>query len=162
MLTKTLGVIFLLCACLYLSAAAGSFERRRVRQSEGMLMLLRHIRTQISCFRTPIGDIYASFCSDELESCGFLPRLREGEDFCTALQECRQSLLLDEEETDLLAAFGKEVGGSYRDEQVEGCDYYIGELERICRNRREEQPKRVRLARSLVLAGGLLLILIFL
>ena len=55
---KTLGVILLLSGSLYLCFSFSVFERRRVLQCEGFLLLLRHIRAQIACFRMPLDRIW--------------------------------------------------------------------------------------------------------
>ena len=161
MLLKVCGALTLLILTLYLCYEATSMERRRVRQTEGFLLLLRHIRSQISCFCTPVRDILSSFENEALERSGFLCEARSG-DFVSALDICKDRIYLDTEEINLLIAFGEELGKSYREEQIENCDYYIGELENLYGKRREEQPKRARLFRSLVLTCGLMVIIVFL
>lgn len=158
---KTIGAVLLLCITVYLCVAFTWNEARRLRQLEGLLLLLRTVRGQISCFRTPVDRIYASFENEALERCGFLPALRQTGDFTQALEAVGPRLLMPEEEARLLSSFGLELGGTYRDEQVAACDYYISELENCFARRREERPRRLRLGRSLLLTGGLMLILVF-
>ena len=159
---KTLGVILLLSGSLYLCFSFSAFERRRVLQCEGFLLLLRHIRAQIACFRMPHDRIWESYSSAELARCGFLDALREKGDFTQALLAVRSQIWLSREELDLLLAFGGELGRSYFEDQVSCCDYYIGELEQAYAERRSEQPKRVKLYRSLFLTGSLMLVIILL
>lgn len=159
---KTLGVILLLSGSLYLCFSFSVFERRRVQQCEGFLLLLRHIRAQIACFRMPLGRIWDSFSSAELQRCGFLDALRQKGDFAQALSCCKGQIWLSREELDLLYAFGGELGRSYFEEQVACCDYYIGELEQAYAQRRSEQPARTKLYRSLFLTGGLMLVIVLL
>ena len=161
MLLKGCGSLTLLVLTLYLCYQASSMEKRRVRQTEGFLLLLRHIKAQISCFCTPVRDIILSFENEALERAGFLCEAKKG-DFVSAMSLCRDKIYLDTEEINLLLAFGEELGKSYRDEQIENCDYYIGELETLYSKRREEQPKKTRLYRSLVLSCGLMIIIVFL
>lgn len=161
MLLKVCGSLTLLILTLYLCCQASTLERRRVKQTEGFLLLLRHIKAQISCFCTPVRDIFFSFENEALERAGFLCEAEKG-DFASALSSCRDKIYLEGEEINLLLAFGEELGKSYREEQLESCDYYIGELEALYAKRREEQPKRLRLFRSLVLSGGLMVIIVFL
>ena len=160
MLLKICGTLTLLIITAYLCYEASALEAKRVRQAEGFLLLLRHVKAQISCFCTPTCEIFASFENEALSDIGFLERLSKG-DFCTALEESRDKIYLDEEEINLLTAFGRELGKGYRQEEIEGCDYYIGELENAYAKKREEQPKKSRLYRSLVLTGGLMLIIVF-
>ncbi len=160
MLFKIFGTLTLLIITAYLCYEASSLEAKRVRQTEGFLLLLRHIKAQISCFCAPTDDIFSSFENESLSAIGFLQKLKEG-DFCSAVHSCRDKIYLDEEEINLLTAFGRELGKSYRQEEIEGCGYYIGELESAYAKKREEQPKKSRLYRSLVLTGGLMLIIVF-
>lgn len=160
MLLKTFGVILLLSGSLYLCFSFSVFERRRLAQCEGFLLFIRHIKAQISCFHMPLGRIYASFTSEELERCGFLGALRESEDVGKALDAAKGQIWLSKEEMSLLRAFSGELGVSYVDEQVSCCDYYIGELERAYAERRSELPSRAKLYRSLFITGGLMLVII--
>ena len=162
MLVKTLGIILLLSGSLYLCFSFSLFEKRRLEQCEGFLLLIRHLKAQISCFHTPLGRIYASFTHGELERCGFLPILRQTGNLSMALKDAKKDIWLSEEEFTLLNAFAGEVGGSYVDEQISCCDYYIGELERAYKERREEIPGRKKLYRSLFITGGLMLAIVLL
>lgn len=155
------GVLLLAGLTLYLCLFFTGVEGRRVRQCEGFLLLLRHIRAQITCFRTPIEQIYAGFENEALRQAGFLAALQKG-GFSPALADCRAQLLLEAEEYKLLHAFGQEVGRSLTGEQAALCDYTIAELEKALAHRREEAPRRIRAARSLTLTGGLMLILVLL
>ena len=160
MMIKACGALALLAVTLYLCIEASSMEVRRVRQAEGFLMLIRHIKAQISCFCTPLGDIFRDFENDTLSSIGFMSVLRE-KGFRAALDECREKIYLDDEEINMLASFADELGTSYREEQMEFCDYYISTLEQSYRKSRELQPARARLYRSLLLTGGLMVIIVF-
>lgn len=160
MLCKLLGILLLGGTAFWLCRSLARFESRRIRQTEGFLLLLRHMKAMISCFRAPVREIYDGFACRALEECGFLDALRMRGDFGEAVAICRDRIYLDEEEINLLAAFGHELGKSYRDEEVEGCDYYIGEFERAYAARREEHPNRVRFYRSLVITGALMLVIV--
>ena len=162
MLLKSFGIILLLTGSLYLCFSFSQFERKRLRQCEGFLLLLRHIRAQISCFRMPIGRIYASFSTEELEQCGFLSLLRDTEDLEKALLGAKGNIWISEEEISLLKAFGRELGEGYAEEQIAVCDYYIGELEKAYGERRNGLPQQTKLYRSLFITGGLMLAIMLL
>lgn len=162
MLLKTFGVILLLSGSLYLCFCFTQFERRRLQQCEGLLLLLRHIKAQISCFHMPLGRIYATFSSEELERCGFLEALRQTEDISKALDSAKGEMWLSGEEMTLLRAFSGEVGASYVEEQIACCDYYIGQLEQAYAERKTALPARRKLYRSLFITGGLMLVIILL
>ena len=129
-------------------------EEGRVRQTEGFLLLVRHIRTRIVCFCDPIERIYADFQNPALEACGFLPAMRAG-GLADALQACKDRLYIGEEEMRTLAAFGAELGKSDTTAQAAVCDYTMKEIEAVLHRRKEEAPRRARAARSLGVCGGL-------
>ena len=156
---RLIGALLLVGTFGYIGYHFSVMEGRRVRQTEGFLLLLRHIRTGIVCFSNPIEDIYRSFTNPALEACGFLPALRTG-GFAHALRVCRESLYMEEEEWHTLLAFSEEVGKSYSHEQAAICDYTIAEMEKALHCRQEEAPRRARAARSLTGGGGLMLLLL--
>ncbi len=157
---KIAGAFTLLFITLYLCYEASRMEFRRLRQTEGFLLLIRHVKAQISCFCTPLAEIFAEFENSSLEAIGFTSALREG-GFSYALEKCKDKIYLDTERINMLANFGEELGKSYREEQIECCDYYIGELENAYTKTRDEQPRRAKLYRSLLLTGGLMVIIVF-
>ena len=105
MLIKACGALTLLLITLYMCLEASRMEMRRVRQTEGFLLLLRHIKAQISCFCTPLCDIYRDFENDSLSSVGFVSALREG-GFSYALEACRGKIYLESEVINMLLGFG--------------------------------------------------------
>ncbi len=161
MLLRVCGSCLLIGLSLYGAYSFTLLENRRVRQTEGFLLLIRYIRTQIACFRPTLGEIYGSFENRTLAECGFLTALRR-DGFSAALRDTRPTLYLDEEELKLLASFGEELGHSYSDEELALCDYTVSEMEKAMEKRKEEAPRRTRVASSLMMTGGLALLFLFL
>ncbi len=161
MILKSAGAVLLFALTLYISLQYTVMERRRVLQAEGFLLLLRHIRTQISCFSVPLPEIYASFENRALSDAGFLSVL-QAEGLSAALSACQAGLYLEEAEARSLQSFAEELGKSYRSEQIALCDCYIAEWERGYDDRKKEMPRRARLGRSLLLTGGLMAVIVLL
>ncbi len=161
MLIKGIGIAFLTAITVYLCFEATKMEKKKLRQAEGFLLFLRHVKAQISCYCAPLGEIFAEFANDALEECGFLPVLRE-KGLADAVKKSRSSIYLEEEEINMLTAFASQLGTGYRSEQLEICDYYIGEFENLLNLKREEHPKKSKLGRTVVLTGGLMLIVVLL
>lgn len=159
MLIKCLGILTLLFITVYFAFEVTMMEKRKLRQAEGFMLFLRHVRAQISCFCTPLTDIFSGFSNDALEECGFLPVAREGNLSC-AVDKSKGKIYLEEEEINMLSAFASQLGSSYRNEQLEICDYYIGEFENLFNRVRDEHPKKAKLFRGVVLTGGLMLIVV--
>lgn len=157
----TIGACITVLLTLYIGFLFSRMQRGRQRRLECFLQLIRFIESEISCYQTPLDDIYRRFEGEALHSCGFLSCLRE-KGMSAALIECRASLCFSEQEFQSLLDFSAELGKSYREEQLRGCEYYRRILEEYCTSGREELPVRLRLCRSLTVTGGLLLVILFL
>ena len=133
------------------------FERRRCRQAEGFLSLLRHIRMQIDCFSLPVCKILSTLDAQLRIDCCVPER---ASDFAALLESTR--LLLPEEACTLLQDFSRDLGKNYREEQLRCCDYYLSRLSPLCEKLRTELPRRLRLAWLLptALCAALILMLI--
>lgn len=152
---KIFGAGVILACGIFAGILFAAYERRRVRQAEGFLSLLRLIRLQIDCFSMPVSRILTTCDRDVLDACGV--NAPPG-DFKTLLLEAR--LYLSEEICRLLTDFAARLGGSYREEQLRCCDYYIARLAPYCDALRTEQPKRERMALVLPPALSVALILL--
>lgn len=154
---KPLGLFFLLGSGLLAGVMLVAFEQKRYRQAEGFLSLLRHIRLQIDCFSLPVSRILSTLPPQIRETCD-IPA--NAHDFPELLANTR--LLLPAEACELLSSFAKELGSSYREEQLRLCDYYTARLVPYCERICQEHSRRVRLALILpiALAAALALLLI--
>ena len=156
----TVGALIILFLTFYVGFLFSRMQRGRQRRLECFLQLIRFMESEISCYQTPLDDIYRRFEGESLEECGFLAVLRE-KGMIAALAECRHKLCFSDEEYRLLTEFSGELGKSYREEQLRFCEYYRRMLENYCAEGREELPGRLKLCRSLTVTGGLLLVILF-
>ncbi|MBQ8342206.1 MAG: stage III sporulation protein AB [Clostridia bacterium] len=145
---------------LWVGAAVGvllvRFERRRCRQAEGFVALVRYIRLQIDCFSMPVGRILRGCDGKLLIDCGVESDCLT--DFCGLLQKTR--LYLPEEMCRLLWDFGRRLGESYRADQLRNCDYFLERLTPCCDRLRTELPKRERMMLLLPMAFAAMLVLL--
>ncbi len=153
---RLLGGALMLGAGIALSYLLIHRERTRLSVLNAWVELITYIRTQIDCFLTPLDEILANADPALLRDCMF-----RGE-ACTLkglLQASRP--YLDDETARQLTAFVKELGGSYRDEQVKRCDYYLHALRTLREARAAQLPQRTRLCATLCLCGtaGVLILL---
>lgn len=156
---KWLGVFLILLTGALLAGLLVSFERRRVRQAEGLLSLVQFLRWQIDCFSKPLPHILAECDGRVLSDCGWqrgapprsLLALLDGVTLYLAEDLCR-----------LLYDFAAGLGGSYRAEQLRACDYYLARLSPACDALRRDLPRRERVALVLPPAMALVLILLLL
>ena len=133
------------------------YERRRYLQAEGFLTLLRTVRLDIDCFSMPVDRILRQCEPGLLAACGVA---RPAPDMETLLREAR--LCLPAEYSRLLWDFAARLGGSYREDQLRCCDYYLARLTPLCDRMRAELPKREKTALLLPAAVAALLALMLL
>lgn len=157
---KLLGSGTILAVSLYISSQITLLAQRRLRQAESFLSLLRYIKAQVACYKTPVAEIYQSFHNRTLEECGFIEALRssglEG-----ALCACEGDLYIDQAEMELLHAFGNELGRGFQEEQLNSCDYHIGALEELYAKQKDELPKKCKIYKALIFTVGIMIIIIF-
>lgn len=158
---RSVGVIALFALALLVCRALSEHETRRLRSVDALVSLLRHVRTMIRCYRMPLDEIYRGAHAPELEGLGFLSHLRETANLREALELSRGELLLSDELRERLGELSDAVGRGDGESAASLCDYYIGELSREAQALRTAAPKRLRLHRSLVVTGMLMLVIVF-
>ena len=159
MMIKLLGSLAVLGIAAILAVRGASVFRERIAQLEGFVLLVRRIREQIACFRTPQEQILAGFDDPALGRAGFLEvATREG--MAAALSAVRDRLYLDESELAALSEFASGLGGGYAEEELVRCDLCLSRLTLALDARREALPKAARLYRTLVLSGALAIIIV--
>ena len=154
---KPIGLFFLLGSGVLIGVMLMHFEQKRCRQAEGFLALLRHIRLQIDCFSLPVAKILTTLPPQIREMCDIPQNAR---DFPALLAQT--NLLLPPEACELLLSFGRDLGSSYREDQLRLCDYYTTRLSPHCERLHTELSRRIRLALALpiALSAALALLLI--
>lgn len=156
---KLIGAAVIAIACAFAVTELARQNKKRTSECEGFLELLRLIRTRIADFSEPLASIYTDFSNPALDSVGFTAALAHG-DFAAALEACRERLSLDCESFEMLCSFARELGMSYRSEQLSSCDRYIAELEARRAYSRTESTRKTKLACSLTVTFGLMLIIL--
>lgn len=154
---KWLGIGLVFLCGVFAGIFFAAFERRRVAQAEGFLALLREIRLQIDCFSMPVGRILASCDREVLVACGVtaVPA-----DLTCMLASTR--LYLSEDICRLLREFAARLGGSYREEELRCCEYYLARLAPYCDALRADLARRERMALLLPPALSVAIILLLL
>ena len=84
------------------------------------------------------------------------------EDMTAALQACRDSLYLSEEELAILLEFSVGLGQGYLAEELSRCELAAGRLEGALAAAREGLPRTAGIYRTVALSGALAVILVFL
>lgn len=122
---EIVGALFVLTASVLIGLDICSLESEKIKQGEELCALLRHIRSNIDFFLTPVDEILHDYSSPALDRCGFTSVMKE-KGLKTALQD--GGLTVRGKTIELLSAFSDELGAGYREDELKRCDYYIEKL----------------------------------
>ena len=155
---KAVGALLLLGAALGWGISRIVRERAQRARAEGFFALLCYMRVQIDCFSMPVGDILASADAAMLAACGAddAPPADFGELLALGGRELPPAV------HGVLSAFARELGTTYRAEQLRLLDRHIKALEGLCEGARADAPRREKLLLLLppALVGILILLLL--
>ena len=149
-LFKLFGALTLISVGGFFAYSAIRYERRRLSVLEGWIDLIRYVRIQIDCYLTPIDVILSQADRELFVAC----MCRDTTPTLHTLLECSHPYLSSECKR-LLGGLIRELGSSYREEQLKRCEYYASELERHRDAIAKELPARIRLAVTLSLTAVL-------
>lgn len=147
---KLLGSALLLLAGIGNGALAVGREKEKLAVLDGWIELLRFIQEQIDCYLTPVEELLLLADKALLEQCR-CQRKDCGLD--AGLQRSAPSL--QAESLRLLSAFAKEIGGSYREEQIKRCNYYRQALLSVRQKQAEELRGKSRLYRGMSICAAI-------
>lgn len=143
---KLIGAVILLAVGVLCAVFSVRFEKKRIRILDGWIDLIQYIRAKIDCYLMPLGEILSAADRPLASLC----ELETAETDLSAILRASRAFL-DGETLRLLSGFVRELGTTYREEQLHRCDYYLTALrlqrERLC----ESLPTRSRLHVTLCL-----------
>lgn len=156
---KLLGAVGILLAAAMLAARGGAVFRERIRQLEGFLLLLRHIRDEIGVLHTPTDRIFSGFSHPALARAGLTGACLAG-GLSSALRAAAERLYLNREEMAVLEGFADALGSGYTAEEVARCDLAIARLTAALSARRDSLPDAARLFRTLLVSSAAAIVLV--
>lgn len=148
---KILGSGMILLAGTGAAFCSVRYERTRLRILDGWIDLIFFIRGQIDCYLMPLDEILRKADGELLRACSV--KSAHTDSLETILHN--GTIYFSADTHRLLSAFVREIGCSYREDQLRQCDYYIQAL----RNQREQiasqLPSRIKLSATLCLCLAL-------
>ena len=155
---KALGAGAILLAALILGRGYTAYTRRVGAEYSAILDLLAHMKEQLDCYLTAGAQMLSGFSSERLSELGFFEV--EG-DALTRFTKIKGALGIDRETVDALERFFREFGSGYREVESER----LAAISSLVRRRGEgycaEAPREAKLVRSLLVAGALGLVILF-
>lgn len=120
-LIKLLGSLLIVISGGVLSVSFCRFQKKRLLVLDSYISLLFFIKGQIDCYLRPISEILSMADTKIIEGCGYKNGIPSS--LIEMLPYGR--IYLEDESSRLLYNFSEEFGGTYKDEQMKRCDYYI-------------------------------------
>lgn len=149
MLFKLLGCGLLLSAGAFTAYRGVRAEKKRLDVVEAWIDLISELQSQISCYLRPIDEILGEIDKTIKKRLGAPQAL-------TPIELLHASMpSLDRESARYLSTFVREVGGSYREEQLKKCDFCLSALQRQREKQAHELPSRQKLTFTLSILAPL-------
>lgn len=155
---RYLGVLLVFVASTLLGFAFAGSAGSKLRNNDGLIALIRHIRQKIGFFRSTPAEIYASFENHDLEKAGFCDALRR-EGLAGALERV-DCFDLDENCENALRQFAGQIGKSPLGEQISACDYLLELLEAEQKRLCEEYPAKRKVYSSMGMLFGIMAVIL--
>ena len=152
---KLVGILLIFVSAIRAATEVTLYEKRKLKQISGFISLLKHIRLQIDCYCIPILEILDQCPRDIFDACEISYRK---DSFDNLLSEC--TILSGEPIRLILESFASELGKSYKEEQVRGCNHYIDALLLEKNKLSETLPSKIRVIYTLFIGGAAALALL--
>jgi hypothetical protein len=150
MILKLCGCLFVLTSGTFGAFSLVKYQKTKLRVLDAWIDLIFFIRTQIDCYLMPIGEILQSAEPSLLSICACG---KKAVSLSTLLQGAQR--WLEPEAHRLLDSFIREIGSSYREEQVKRCDYYTERLSHVREKQMEALPSKTRGSAVLCICASL-------
>lgn len=147
---RVIGAAALLAIGGYCAFGTAKTEKKKLTVLEAWIAFLYCVRSQIDCFSLPLPEILKKADPTLLSALGL-----EEELFSTEQLVDATASILDGESQKLLKSWSKEIGTTYREEQVKRCDYYLRALEVQRDKARQNLPLRIRMLTTIHLCASL-------
>jgi len=161
---KYAGLIIIFLCAVYYGILLGERYKTHLQVIGEFITLIKFMKSRIEYFRTPFYEIFSIYAEKEqsiLKNIGFIKSAREN-CFNAAVKKYKKSLYLNDSEYNILCVFGKELGRSGSEDQINNCDFCISQLTHIYETAESSLKKEVKLASSLSISVGLMIVIILL
>lgn len=151
---KALGIgLILLSAFLFLSEYEKKIKNKE-KLLEGFLSLTEHIRRQIYCYLTPPSELIENFNNETLSEIGFLDYAKK-EGLSSAYTSFKDKMPLSEAVNKELTALFESLEKEYKDGAVRALDSAATGFKETLAKEIEQNKKDLKVARTLVTAAAL-------
>ena len=147
---RILGAVAVIVSGAYVAHTLNESAKRRLKQTEAFISLVRFIRSQIECFAMPLTLTLVRCPRDILKRCGYA--LSEPPSSGESLMSgCG---IEDVGTGECMERFFLEAGRGYREQQLALCDHTVSLLEERRSELASRLPVRIKVNSALSLAGA--------
>ena len=152
---KYIGIFLVLLAALTFSREYARYMRKRLRECEGFLSFINHMKIQVGCFMRPVRELSFGFSSSPLSEIGFIDSLEKSDGIYEAYKEVEPKLSLSQNEKEVLELLFFSVGNCYLDEGIKMIENAHARTEVLYSSLSEECPKNIKLVTALSVTAAL-------
>ncbi len=155
-IAKMIGVLLVVFGGAAMAYMLNLKAKKTLSCTDGMISLLRHIKTQVCCYAVPIEKILSE-CTDNIFSeCGYANE-RKPKSLDELISGCA---LLDGRALKIMTEFSQSFGKNYREEQVKLCESSVDELCALRAEISDKLPIRKKLNSTLCLSGAMAIVIL--
>ncbi len=145
---KYIGIALILLTALLIDGAFAKHQRLALVECEGFLLLIKHVRSEVSMRLSPVSEWAESFENKRLSEIGFTSILRESNDPYKAFLLCERSLCLSKSQKELIRGFFGQFGKGSMQDEVRLADYYVKGLTEELEYSKRESARQGRVAKA--------------
>lgn len=156
MVIKLFGAALVIFGTLF--AVTHFFERIELalKNTSALRSLLECTKNMIECYAMPAGEILSGLDGSLLKNCGYCFDVSPAS-FFELVENCN---IYDGEAKDLMLAFAKDFGKSYRADEVARCSSYLEKMRSREQKLYKESQKRKKLIVTVALCTALAVIIL--
>ena len=130
--------------------------KRALSITEGLINLIRHVKTQVSCYATPIDKILSGCERSVFEACGYAKEATP-QSIGELIEGCP---MLEGRALGVMNEFSRGFGKSYRADQVRLCESSIEELSALRSDISDKLPIRRKLNSTLCISSAMAIVIL--
>lgn len=158
---KLFGAALLLFAAAKISRKYSEYVSYRASLSRAFSELLLHIKNKISVYLAPPSELVSGFSSEILSESGFISLAKELGSPKKAYGALADSLSLSPGAKRILDSYFDSFGSAYKEGLLKATEAAEAALRREAEKEEEELPREKKLARTVIFAVALGIIILF-
>ena len=154
-----IGALLLMSGAYLVGREYSEYVKRRIGETEGIILLAEHIRSMIDKFLSFGEELYSDFHNSALDRSGFLAELRSGIPDAD-LNKLVDKLSVSVEVREVIIELFLGLGQDYREGELKRIEMLKEKLVSLHKKESLELEKSLKLTRALLLGGALVAVIL--